>query len=1045
MVAQRKAIEKSVQDSPINDLQKQLQDLQTEGQRLQLENDIKFDPMTRQIQKLADAQKELSYNEIVQGIKNEQAAIAKLQPQIDSATAAVDKQKAAVDAATAARDAISKRYDVESAKLQSLNDQYSQTEGAIRDIQSALNDLGGAASDNIQKAESAARAAKDAAKGSEFGTPGAQNFMAAAGAADFADPGGTSKIGREGGVADQAAEIDKWTKGITDDVEKAFGQFDMFKPIKDWWNKAWGWVEKNVLDKVQPVLDGVRGAVSGIKLPNPFSNTTFSKSAHAAFDTVVDIAKSAVDGLKRIWELFAPDIKKIWNEIIKAGKKIWNDIGPELEKFKEPLGELGDAFKGLWSAIKPIVVMIGVTLLAALKLAASIIANTIGPVFDFIIDTIKNVIKVLRGFIEIVIGIFSGDWKMVWQGVKDIVSGVFGEIWAIIKGAGKILWGIVKGIVEGIVGFFKWLYDILVGHSIIPDMIKDIIKWIASLPGKAWDALKDLGTKIKKRATEAWDDFSSASKDKWNRIIAWVKALPGNAYDNFKAIRDKLKSLGTDAWQWLWSAAKDKWNSIVGWVKGLPTNAYNNIKAIKDKLAQVGRDAFNALKTEASKIVDGKNGFITWVKGIPGKIARALGGVGGAVANAVKNSWNGAADWLNRNAIGNVNKVTSKFGFSLGNLPRFAGGGVIPGRVSREDNVLIAARTGEGVIVPELVRALGGARGLARANAAAKRGNSDALKEMGVSGYRDGGVIGSIKNKAGDIFGSVKNKIDGWMQKGTGFALDSILSPVPNALRKVIPGRPFFEDFIVGDINEWRNAARHWGDKQDEGGGKKLPGIGYQYQLEVLRKQFPDIVITSTTRPGAQTVSGNTSYHALGRAVDMAPDMKYFDWILANYGKTSKELIYSPAGRRQIKNGMPYMYTGAVRDMHFNHVHWAYDQGGLLQPGNTLAYNGTRKEELVLTNGDMTAISNVMGLVTRMVSKSGSGATPGAAAVTRMSRSVASLEASLRQRERMSSEVVRGNGGDSTTLHFHGDLSFPNVQNGDDADDFIKHLKSLAG
>lgn len=82
----------------------------------------------------------------------------------------------------------------------------------------------------------------------------------------------------------------------------------------------------------------------------------------------------------------------------------------------------------------------------------------------------------------------------------------------------------------------------------------------------------------------------------------------------------------------------------------------------------------------------------------------------------------------------------------------------------------------------------------------------------------------------------------------------------------------------------------------------------------------------SAYRPGARTTSGNQSYHARGMAIDITPDMDIFNWIHSTYGKNSAELIYSPAGGRQLKNGKPYMYTGAVRRMHFGHIHWAMRQ-----------------------------------------------------------------------------------------------------------------------
>lgn len=103
-----------------------------------------------------------------------------------------------------------------------------------------------------------------------------------------------------------------------------------------------------------------------------------------------------------------------------------------------------------------------------------------------------------------------------------------------------------------------------------------------------------------------------------------------------------------------------------------------------------------------------------------------------------------------------------------------------------------------------------------------------------------------------------------------------------------------------------------------------MPDSGVHREMEsVLKLQFPGLVIVSTYREGARTHATNSlSYHALGKAVDMAPRMEVFEWIRVNY-PNSRELIFSPAGDRQIHNGQPHVYTGVTKADHYDHVHWA--------------------------------------------------------------------------------------------------------------------------
>jgi uncharacterized membrane protein (DUF106 family) len=129
---------------------------------------------------------------------------------------------------------------------------------------------------------------------------------------------------------------------------------------------------------------------------------------------------------------------------------------------------------------------------------------------------------------------------------------------------------------------------------------------------------------------------------------------------------------------------------------------------------------------------------------------------------------------------------------------------------------------------------------------------------------------------------------------------------------------------------------KNWVTGGGEGGplGGMGGGMGYQWQMRVLRQAFPGLELWSGYRPGSRTLSGNRSYHSLGRAVDIAPRRDVTAWIRANYGGKTKELI-TPFNDLNIHNGKPHRYTGAVWNQHNfaggnAHTHWAFNQGGLV-------------------------------------------------------------------------------------------------------------------
>lgn len=527
MEAQAAALTKTINNNPVNDLQKQLEELQLQGEIMDLEKSIKFDPMIHEIDKLVNSQKELTFDQIIKGINREQAAMDALQPAINRATIAVNKQKNAVDQATAARDRIQKRYDTERDKLDKLQESYRQTESMVRDIESALRDMGSAAQDAISKASGL---------GGGMIPVGVQTFRAGVGA-DFADPGRFAQIGREGGMGNQADLINQFTEDTLGEMNSIFGGFDMFGPIKRWWSRTWAWLKENVGPVVGVVGDAIRTAwqqtVAGF---NNVDWTPFTDTVKNVWNTVADIVRTGWGWIKAVIDLFAPDFKRIFDAIIEAGKRLWEKLGPELEKFKELWEPLSIAIGNLWQILKPVIALFGIALVFAFKLVASVISHTLGPVLDFIVDMFVAVVRILRGVLQFIIGVFAGDWKLAWRGIKNIFGGIWDAIIATLKGAGKTLWGIVKGVVIGIWEFFVWLFRILVGNSVVWDIVNGIFKAfnvLMKLPKWVWDnVLKPVWDKF----VEAWRAIRDWFRTNGDIILGPIKTVVNAVIDAINAM-----------------------------------------------------------------------------------------------------------------------------------------------------------------------------------------------------------------------------------------------------------------------------------------------------------------------------------------------------------------------------------------------------------------------------------------------------------------------------------------------------------------------------
>lgn len=248
---------------------------------------------------------------------------------------------------------------------------------------------------------------------------------------------------------------------------------------------------------------------------------------------------------------------------------------------------------------------------------------------------------------------------------------------------------------------------------------------------------------------------------------------------------------------------------------------------------------------------------------------------------------------------------------------RKAFAGPIGDGVGSVDDVPILAMRGEHMWTTKEVQAAGG-------HSAVKRIRNAALAGQ-LQGYAKGGPIG--------------------------------VATTPSGVRR---GFEHIESMLEDAAVQW---GRHLQKQLDVLGGGAIGG-GWRSQWAAVHKAFPWAQLTSAYRPGSVTASGNRSYHSMGRAIDVSPSMDIFRWIARNYGGRTKELIFSTAGTDQIKNGRKHWYGEPVRSMHWNHVHWAYDQGGMANGPGWMA-KATSRPERVLSPRQTASFENLVRVLDR--------------------------------------------------------------------------------
>jgi hypothetical protein len=377
-------------------------------------------------------------------------------------------------------------------------------------------------------------------------------------------------------------------------------------------------------------------------------------------------------------------------------------------------------------------------------------------------------------------------------------------------------------------------------------------------------------------------------------------------------------------------------SAFTWWWRNIVTPVFNGVRTVISSVWEKGiKPVFNALK-----------GFV--LDTLPKAFKTGTDGIASAwkkVQEAARVPVQFVVNRVINPLIGGFNKVAGAFGTpKIDPIQGFDAGGQIPGRPSLRDNMLAAVggagsllKVASGEFITNTASTLANLPLLRVVNAKRGRVTRDDIDPV-LDGFDRGGRVG---DGLGDFFGSV---VRGFQGVG-GFVTNpgKTLSKLANDMLSKIPGGGSIRNVLTGMGRKVIDGVKDFFQKFMGGGilGGGTPGGNWRWMQQAIGARFPGLNLISGFRPGARTLSGNQSYHALGRAVDYPPHRGLAAWIKATYGARTKELI-TPWQDLNLNNGRPHTYTGAVWNQHNfaggnAHVHWAAQDGGLVGPNSGLA------------------------------------------------------------------------------------------------------------
>ncbi|ANZ33073.1 phage tail tape measure protein [Staphylococcus carnosus] len=443
---------------------------------------------------------------------------------------------------------------------------------------------------------------------------------------------------------------------------------------------------------------------------------TFRNIVNGALTAVVNGFKALWSGVMTVLTPIGQAIGKFGQQIAKTFSQFWAENGPQFMQalnniktgfvvmwtFIQPvLSQIGSLFKTVFSGILSFIQFIMPAIQAIFKVGWTLIKYIFVSTWQAIKGVVMGGLNVIMGVIKVFSGIFTGDFRKMWEGVKQIFFGAFQFIWNLVQlwfvgkifGVFKLGLNLIKSIVSGSLGAVRGTFSGILGSiwgivrnifTYIWNFIKLIFTNIANFTRAIWNNIKLLVTnpvrgiynivtaQFRLLSSIARAIFSALSKvigAIWRGIRNTVVAIAKGLYNAIRNRFHLLKNIVFSITRALGNALKATWTWIKNTIVGLARSLYNTAKnvfttmsnvlrAITSTLSKIVKSIWSGLRNAVVKTI---RALFNTARSIFNSIRKTLTNITQGLKNAVTGKWQALKKSITNLATGAKNGVVNGF------------------------------------------------------------------------------------------------------------------------------------------------------------------------------------------------------------------------------------------------------------------------------------------------------------------------------------------------------------------------------------------------
>lgn len=391
--------------------------------------------------------------------------------------------------------------------------------------------------------------------------------------------------------------------------------------------------------------------------------------------------------------LLVAGFMKAYNES-ESFRNTVSRLGQELGRIFSMVKEI---FMGLWQAIKPVLDVVIQIISELLQILLPPLVNLIHSILDAIqpliplITSLANLVgkilvaalQFIRPILEVIIGIIG----MMIDGIamiidviadviaaisygltfiSDAITGFIEQFIGWIKDWADFIFGSIKEVIDWVdeavhkvFGFFEWLWDVLFGHSIIPDICNAFIKWfsetfqkvlgfISEFVNNAIEKFQELKDKVLQKIQEIKENIQQKFEEMKQVIIDKFQQIKDNVQQKFEELKQIIATKVQEMKENFINKVQEMKENVVNKFNELKENVKAKVEEMKQAIIQKFEELKNRVREAMESILNSVQDLIGRIKQkfdeLRNKISETVSSFTQIGRDLINNLWNGLQD-----------------------------------------------------------------------------------------------------------------------------------------------------------------------------------------------------------------------------------------------------------------------------------------------------------------------------------------------------------------------------------------------------------------